>query len=123
MASNGTAGGVANLALHSGNQGLLFLDSATNNDNAITWNSLHDGSAGYVDWFSVDDRAFNHYNGNLMGDWNVWYNGSGDFYLRYTAAPETSTYIMVTGLLMLPGMRMFRRFMKKVKPEDSSVDA
>jgi hypothetical protein len=30
---------------------------------------------------------------------------------------------MVTGLLMLPGMRMFRRFMKKAKPEDSSVDA
>ena len=76
-----------------------------------------------VDWFSVDERAFNYHNGNLMGDWNVWYNGSGDFYLRYTAAPEPSTYIMVTGLLMLPGMRMFRRFMKKAKPEDSSVDA
>ena len=123
VASDGTAGAVANLALHSGSQGILFLDSATNNDNAITWNSLHDGSAGYVDWFSVDERAFNYHNGNLMGDWNVWYNGSGDFYLRYTAAPEPSTYIMVTGLLMLPGMRMFRRFMKKAKPEDSSVDA
>jgi hypothetical protein len=76
-----------------------------------------------VDWFAVDESAYNFYNGNAHGDWNVWYNGSGDFYLRYTAAPEPSTYIMVTGLLMLPGFRMFRRFMKKAKPEDSSVDA
>jgi hypothetical protein len=100
------------------------MDQIANNHSKVDSSlGLSSGSWQMVDWFSVDDRAFNYHNGNLMGDWNVWYNGSGDFYLRYTAAPEPSTYIMVTGLLMLPGMRMFRRFMKKAKPDDSSVDA
>ena len=57
-----------------------------------------------------------------MGDWNVWYNGAGDFYFDTLLAPEPSTYIMVTGLLMLPGFRMFRRFIKKAKPEESETE-
>lgn len=122
--SNGSAGAVAGIGTHSGNNGILFMDQIANDHGQVdTSLGLSAGSWQMVNWFSVDERAFNYHNGNLMGDWNVWYNGSGDFYLRYTAAPEPSTYIMVTGLLMLPGMRMFRRFMKKAKPEDSSVDA
>jgi hypothetical protein len=35
------------------------------------------------------------------------------FYLQYSAVPEPSTYIMVTGLLMVPGMSYVRRFRKK----------
>ena len=48
--------------------------------------------------------------------------GLGTFICVYTAAPEPSTYIMVTGLLMLPGFRMFRRFIKKAKPEESETE-
>ncbi|MBT7406746.1 MAG: PEP-CTERM sorting domain-containing protein, partial [Opitutae bacterium] len=33
--------------------------------------------------------------------------------LTYSAVPEPSTYIMVTGLFMLPGFRMFRKWRKK----------
>ena len=124
VASNGTAGAVAGFGLHSGDNGILFLDQIANNHSKVDSNlGLSSGSWQMVDWFAVDESAYNFYNGNAHGDWNVWYNGSGDFYLRYTAAPEPSTYIMITGLLMLPGFRMFRRFMKKAKSEDSSVDA
>ena len=123
MANDGTAGAVAGIGVHSGNNGILFMDQISNDHSRIDNNlGLSSGSWQMVDWFAVDERAFNYYNGNLMGDWNVWYNRSGDFYLRYTAAPEPSTYIMVTGLLMLPGFRMFRRFIKKAKPEESETE-
>ena len=65
-----------------------------------------------IDWFEVNDQSFNYSVAHGMG-WNVWYNGEGDFYLRYGVVPEPSTYIMVTGLLMLPGFRMFRSLLKK----------
>ena len=124
--SNGTAGAVANIGTHSNDNGILFLNGGSHSD--INWGSgntalSNSGWSSASDYFSVDEQAFNYYNGNLMGDWNVWYNGSGDFYLRYTAAPEPSTYVMITGLLMLPGFRMFRRFFKKAKPENSSNDS
>ena len=47
---------------------------------------------------------------------------SGDFYLTYSAVPEPSTYIMVTGLLMVPGMSYVRRFRKKKNGEIEQVD-
>ena len=124
--SNGTAGAVANIGTHSNNNGILFLNGGSHSD--INWGAgntalSNSGWSSASDYFSVEEEAFNYYNGNLMGDWNVWYNGSGDFYLRYTAAPEPSTYIMITGLLMLPGFRMFRKFFKKAKPENCSTDS
>jgi autotransporter-associated beta strand protein len=124
--SNGTAGAVANIGTHSNDNGILFLNGGSHSD--INWGAgntalSNSGWSSASDYFSVEEEAFNYYNGNLMGDWNVWYNGSGDFYLRYTAAPEPSTYIMITGLLMLPGFRMFRKFFKKAKPENCSTDS
>jgi autotransporter-associated beta strand protein len=124
--SNGTAGAVANIGTHSNNNGILFLNGGSHSD--INWGAgntalSNSGWSSASDYFSVEEEAFNYHNGNLMGDWNVWYNGSGDFYLRYTAAPEPSTYIMITGLLMLPGFRMFRKFFKKAKPENCSTDS
>ena len=117
VASNGSAGGVANLGVHdhTTNDGIIFLKSANSDHNDITWGGTGLATGQWSDassYFNVDDRAYNFHNGNLHGGWGVWYNGSGDFYLRYSAVPEPSTYVMVTGLLLLPGFRLFRRFRK-----------
>ena len=124
VANNGTGGAVSNMSVPA--NGVLFLDSIDNDHNDINWGGISGVSSGSwqeVDWMGINDNGFSYHNDQYGGGWNVWYNGSGDFYLRYSAVPEPSTYIMVTGLLMLPGFRMFRRFMKKAKPDDSSVDA
>lgn len=120
--ASGSAGAIANLGVHTGNNGILFLDGP--NHAAITWGHsnhtlLGNGSWQQSDYFSVDDRGYNFHNGNLNGGWSVWYNGSGDFYMRYSAVPEPSTYVMVMGLLLVPGFRFFRRFGKKgIKQEE-----
>ncbi|MBT3637811.1 MAG: hypothetical protein HN531_12780 [Opitutae bacterium] len=123
--SNGVGGGVAGLGVHSGDNGILFLDG--NNHAGINWGTGPGGAAwdgnGWQDagaYFNIDDRAYNYHNGNLNGGWGVWYNGTGDFYLRYSAVPEPSTYVMVTGLLLLPGFRLFRRFRKGFGKRDES---
>lgn len=57
-----------------------------------------------------DDIAYQE---NMWGaDWYVSYN-SGAFYLQFSAVPEPSTYMMVTGLLMVPGISYFRRLRNK----------
>ena len=122
--NDGTAGAVSNMSVPTNGQ--LFLDSINDDHNDINWggiSGLSSGSWQQVDWMGINDNGFSFHNDQYGGGWNVWYNGSGDFYLRYSAVPEPSTYIMVTGLLMLPGFRMFRRFIKKAKPEDSTDEA
>lgn len=122
--NDGTAGAVSNMSVPTNGQ--LFLDSINDDHNDINWggiSGLSSGSWQQVDWMGINDNGFSYHNDLYGGAWNVWYNGSGDFYLRYSAVPEPSTYIMVTGLLMLPGMRMFRRFMKKAKPDNSTAEA
>jgi hypothetical protein len=121
VASNGSAGGVSNLRVHSGTNGILFLKGDAH-ANITNWGGT---TLAPGDWrdasshFNVDDRGYNFHNGNLNGGWSVWYNGSGDFYMRYSAVPEPSTYVMVMGLLLVPGFRFFRRFRKKgIKQED-----
>ena len=129
--SNGAAGAVANLGLHdhTTDDGILFLNSVNDLHSDITWGgtALASGSGVWSDassYFSVNDHAYKFHNGNLSGHsgWGVWYNGSGDFYLRYSVVPEPSTYVMVTGLLLLPGFRLIRRFRKSFgkSDEDSS---
>jgi autotransporter-associated beta strand protein len=97
--------------------GFLFLDSVTNSNGAITWTAAapDPGGAGYVtDYFNINANGFNHYStASGFDDWSVYYNGSGDFYLSYSVVPEPSTYVMVTGLLMLPGFQFLRRFRKR----------
>jgi autotransporter-associated beta strand protein len=118
--ATGAAGAIANLGAHTGTNGILFLDGP--NHAAINWGggtALANSGWQQADYFNVDDRGYNYHNGNLNGGWNVWYNGSGDFYMRYSAVPEPSTYVMVMGLLLVPGFRFFRRFRKKgIKQED-----
>ncbi len=128
VASDGSAGGVANLGVHdhTTNDGIIFLKSANSDHNDITWGGAGLASGQWSDassYFNVDDRAYNFHNGNLHGGWGVWYNGSGDFYLRYSAVPEPSTYVMVTGLLLLPGFRLFRRFRKGFGKTDDSEES
>ena len=124
--SNGAAGAVANLGVHdhTTNDGILFLNGGSHGS-ITNWGGTTLASGSWSDassHFSVNDHAYNFHNGNLHGGWGVWYNGSGDFYLRYSAVPEPSTYVMVTGLLLLPGFRLIRRFRKSFgkSDEDSS---
>ena len=57
-----------------------------------------------------DDIAYQE---NMWGaDWYVSYN-SGAFFLQFSAVPEPSTYMMVTGLLMVPGISYVRRLRNK----------
>jgi autotransporter-associated beta strand protein len=124
VANDGTAGAVSNMSVPS--NGLLFLDSIDDDHNDIDWGGISGVSSGswqQVDWMAINDASYSFHNDSYGSQWNVWYNGSGDFYLRYSAVPEPSTYIMITGLLMLPGFRMFRKFFKKAKPENCSTDS
>ena len=70
-------------------------------------------SAGLVSNISIESRGWSHYNSHNLNEWDVWYDGSGAFYLQYSAVPEPSTYMMVTGLLMVPGMSYVRRLRRK----------
>jgi len=75
------------------------------------------GPDGIVDNFSVVSNNWAHYNNQHMHNWAVWYDGSGAFYLQYSAVPEPSTYMMITGLLMVPGMSYVRRLKRKKDSE------
>lgn len=104
--------------------GFKFLSG---NSGTINWGGWANDGSDINDYFDIrfDDLAYNISNNgqyNQWGqDWSVLYSG-GDFYLQFSAAPEPSTYIMVTGLFMLPGYRWIRRFRKKIKSTDSEFD-
>ena len=63
--------------------------------------------------FDINASAWLYHKNDPYGDWSVYYDGHSAFYLQYSAVPEPSTYIMVTGLLMVPGMSYLRRIEKK----------
>jgi autotransporter-associated beta strand protein len=122
IASDGTEGAPANLASIWGKSrqttnGFKFLTDGGATGGGITWGAWNAGNIDDYFDFRYDDLAYNASNNgqyNQWGqDWSVHYN-SGDFYLQFSAAPEPSTYIMVTGLFMLPGFRMFKRWRKKI---------
>ena len=96
--------------------GFKFLTDGGGSGGGITWGAWNAGNIDDYFEFRFDDLAYNASNNgqyNQWGqDWSVHYD-SGDFYLQFSAAPEPSTYIMVTGLFMLPGFRMFRKWRKK----------
>ena len=116
--SNGSQGAPDNLGnTWSGNystsNGFLFMSGTTVNNM---------GSGDVTNSFNIRTEDFSYSANNWMGNWGVWHDGSGDFYLTYSAVPEPSTYIMVTGLLMVPGMSYVRRFRKKKNGEIEQVD-
>ena len=131
--SDGTEGAPDNLTSIWGKSrqttnGFKFLTDGAGNGSGITWGAWNSGNINDYFEFRFDDLAWNISNpGNVNNwgqDWSVYYD-SGDFYLQFSAAPEPSTYIMVTGLFMLPGYRWYRRFRKGIanesetKPEDN----
>ena len=93
-----------------------FLSGSAGN---IDWNGAGTGGNGSAwdaatinSYFAVNDDNFAYYNYYWGGDWTVEYSG-GNFNLAFSAVPEPSTYVMVTGLLMLPGFQFLRRFRKR----------
>ena len=118
LAADGTAGAMAggNVWQNYTSNGFKFMEATGNGSG---WS----GSTGLVDKFSVVSNNWAHYNNQHLNDWNVWYDGSGAFYLQYSAVPEPSTYMMVTGLLMVPGMSYLRRIRRKKNSleEESSL--
>ena len=113
LASDGTAGAMAGGNVWGSYQttsGFKFMEATGNG-------SGYSGSVGVVDKFSVVSNNWAHYNDQHLHNWNVWYDGSGAFYLQYSAVPEPSTYMMITGLLMVPGMSYVRRLKRKKDSE------
>ena len=114
LAANGTAGAMGGGNVWGSYQttnGFKFME-ATGNGSGWT-GSGNMGSAGLVSNISIESRGWSHYNSHNLNEWDVWYDGSGAFYLQYSAVPEPSTYMMVTGLLMVPGMSYVRRFRRR----------
>ena len=70
-------------------------------------------SAGVLSNFTIQDDGWQHYNTHHLNEWSVYWDGTSAFYLQYSAVPEPSTYMMVTGLLMVPGMSYVRRLRRK----------
>ena len=91
---------------YSGTNGFLFADGPNG-----SISGLADGNVN--DRFSIRADDYNYHTGYWYGDWGVYHDAAnGDLYLTYSVAPEPSTYIMVAGLLMLPGYNFIRRFRK-----------
>jgi autotransporter-associated beta strand protein len=88
---------------YQGTNGFLFMSGTT-------VNGL--GTGDVTSSFNIRSDDFYHSANNWYGNWGVWRDG-GSFYLTYSAVPEPSTYMMVTGLLMVPGMSYLRRLRKK----------
>ena len=118
LSSSAAAGAVSgSLSDKNGTSGFLFLDGSGSNGTGITWGAVGDpGQSGVVgaNYFNINHDAFSYNNSNYYGDWSVYFDRpNNDFYLQYSVVPEPSTYIMVGGLLMLPGYSFIRRFRKK----------
>jgi len=122
LAADGTAGAMAggNVWQNYTSNGFKFMEHTGVGSIGSGWTT---GSSGLVDKFSVVSNNWAHYNNQHLHEWNVWYDGSGAFYLQYSAVPEPSTYMMVTGLLMVPGMSYLRRIRRKKNSmeEESSL--
>jgi autotransporter-associated beta strand protein len=117
LASDGSAGETAGgmWVNKTGTSGFKFLDVGA-------WGTGTEPSVGTVtSGFNINSSAWLYHKNDPYGDWSVYYDGSA-FYLQYSAVPEPSTYMMVTGLLMVPGMSYIRRIRRKkdsVKEETS----
>ena len=114
LAADGTAGAMAGGNVWGSYQttsGFKFMEATGSGSGWTGTGSM--GSAGLVSNISIESRGWSHYNSHNLNEWDVWYDGSGAFYLQYSAVPEPSTYMMVTGLLMVPGMSYVRRLRRK----------
>ena len=112
--NDGTAGNVSKNSNtwneYATSNGFLFLQGTT-------VNNLSDGDV--TSSFNIRSNDFNYQIGHYYGDWGVYKSG-GNFYLTYSAVPEPSTYFMVTGLFLIPGIRWLRRFGKGTQKSSES---
>ena len=117
LASDGSAGETTGgiWSNKSGTNGFKFLDFNS-------WNNAPAQSGTLTDGFSFNSSAWLYHNNDPFADWSVYYDsGTTALYLQYSAVPEPSTYMMVTGLLMVPGVSYVRRLRKKKDPSDSDT--
>ena len=113
LAADGTAGAMAGgnvWGSYQTSSGFKFMEATGNGSG---WSGTGALGAGTVSQFTVVDQGWSYYNSHHLHEWSVWHDGSGAFYLQYSAVPEPSTYMMVTGLLMVPGMSYLRRIRRK----------
>ncbi len=90
-----------------GTSGFKFLDVSS-------WSNAPGSSGTMTTGFDINASAWLYHKNDPYGEWSVYYDtGTTAFYLQYSAVPEPSTYMMVTGLLMVPGMSYVRRLRKK----------
>ena len=113
--SNGAAGRFDNLSnvsnSYSGTNGFHFLRSTSGEHPENGPSVAGDAS----DYFSLYTDSFDYYTGHGLGKWGVWYDGSGDFYLTYSAVPEPSTYVMISALfLFIGGNRSSRKSIRSI---------
>ena len=118
LSSSGGAGGLSGtISDKNETSGFLFLDGSGSNGSGITWGAISAPSQSGVigsNYFRFNEDVFSFNNNNYYGAWSVYFDRpNNDFYLQYSVVPEPSTYIMVGGLLMLPGYSFIRRFRKK----------
>jgi autotransporter-associated beta strand protein len=110
LASDGTAGTMGGSAgnvwnSYQGTNGFLFMQG--------TWAAGPSSAGTLSSGFTIQDDGWQHYNSHHLNEWSVYWDGTNSFYLQYSAVPEPSTYMMVTGLLMVPGMSYLRRIRRK----------
>jgi autotransporter-associated beta strand protein len=111
--ANGSAGAMGGGDIwqsYATSSGFKFMEATGNGSG---WS----GSQGVISAFNVVDDGWSYYNQHWAHDWNVWYDGSGSFYLQYSVAPEPSTYVMVTGLMLVPGMNAVRKYRNRKKKQ------
>lgn len=123
LAADGTAGAMAGgnvWGSYQTNSGFKFMEATGNGSG---WTGTGALGAGTVSQFTVVDQGWSYHNSHHLHEWSVWHDGSGAFYLQYSAVPEPSTYMMVTGLLMVPGMSYLRRIRRRKNSieEESSL--
>ena len=83
-------------------------------DGGITGFNADHFEIDYMHFYEQWDDPFHNWNLSLSGD-------NKTLSLTYSAVPEPSTYVMVSGLLLLPAVTIYRR-LKKKKAKQPSVD-
>jgi len=80
------------------------------------------GISGFdADHFDIDYTHFYEQWNDPYHSFEIIHSGNS-LYLSYSAVPEPSTYVMVSGLLLLPAITFYRRWKKKKNPEQTTEE-
>ena len=80
------------------------------------------GISGFdADHFEIDYTHFYEQWDDPFHQWGITHSGNS-LYLTYSAVPEPSTYVMVSGLLLLPAITFYRRWKKKKTPQPTTEE-